>query len=432
VLTAGAVALSATARLEVRAARRGVDQVQREAALRGGVNRGIALLERGRTDPETLLAALREYRELEWRPFVPETGPDEQPLQVALQLLDASARVNVNTADASQLQKLPGVRQDLAGSITGWRDERSRHRYDRGPRPYEPKRRPFDTIEELLLVNDVDAEQFFGLPGSRETRGLRRPPLSEWLTTLSGENNADAGGNPRADVNSASASELLDAANRYEEAVTEEQVRNLVQTRRQRQTGEGGGRSGSGWGFRTVSEALREAGVEEAKWGPVIDAWTADRRSFLPGRINVNTAPPAVLATVNGLTEPMIDQIVRKREQAPAGLEWSDLLDLVANTAQPGGAPGGEPPPQGQQQQQQGATDQMERLFCMRSSVYLVRFLVREPGSTRTDAVMALVYWPLSPDEPARIVQWRQPDRFPGWTAWFRPLAENEEPGSGR
>ena len=45
---------------------------------------------------------------------------------------------------------------------------------------------------------------------------------------------------------------------------------------------------------------------------------------------------------------------------------------------------------------------------------------MRERGSGRTDAAVALVYWPVNPVEDAQIVQWRQPDRFPGWTAWFR------------
>lgn len=450
VLTAAAIALSATARLEVRAARRGVDQVQLEAALRGAVNRGIALLEQGRSDPETLLSTLRHNRKLNWTPFTPDVASDQPQLEMAVQLADTAARVNINTADASQLQKLPGLDEDTAGSIMGWRNEKSKDRYDRGPRPYEPKRRPFDTVEELLLVHDVTLGQFFGSPNVREMSERGASPLSEWLTTWSGENNADAGGNPRVDVNSGGSAELLEAANRFQECVTPEQVQALLQKREERQTGNGGGQSG-GPGrqgkqnpqqpqeFQSVSEALREAGVEEKKWGPVLDAWTADRRTFLPGRVNVNTASPAVLASLSGMTSDLADKVIQKRESKPEPLDWTDLLDLLATTGSGNGS-GGQPPAGPQQQQQQQSqgqgqgqgTDHLEKLFCLRSSVYLVRCLVREQGSHRTEAAMALVYWPVSPDQPAQIVQWRQPDRFPGWSAWYRPLAEDERGRSGQ
>lgn len=451
VLTAAAIALSATARLEVRAARRGVDDVQREAALRGAVNRGIALLEQGRTNPETLLSTLRRNRELRWNPFAPEAGSEADPaqLQVAIQLLDTASLINLNSADSSQLQKLPGMDEDAASSILSWRNEKSKDRYDRGPRPYEPKRRPFDTVEELLLVHDVTPTQFFGSPNVSEMKERRTPPLSEWLTAWSGENNADAGGNPRVNVNSGSADELLEAANRFRQCVTSEQIQTLLQKREQRQSGTPGTAAGGDGAqgdqqnpsaqqpreFQSVSDALREAGVEETKWGPVLDAWTADRRSFLPGRVNVNTASLGVLSTLNGMTSEQAEKVVEKRQSEPEGLEWSDLLDLLANTGAQNG--GGTPPPGGQQPQQQPAnqgqgTDQMERLFCVRSSVYLVRCLIREQSSHRTDAVMALVRWPLSPDDPAQIVQWRQPDRFPGWSAWYRPVAEEERIRRGR
>jgi DNA uptake protein ComE-like DNA-binding protein len=429
VLTAAAVALSAGARLEVRAARRGVDQVQLEAAMRGAVNRGIALLENARSDPENLLSVLREHRELRWMPFTPEADPNQPGIQMAVQLLDATARVNINTASPEQLEKLPGMDRDAAEAIVSWRDEESRDRYDQGSRPYEPKRRPFDTIEELLLVHDVERAQFFGSGNLQEVAARRMPPVSEWLTTWSGENNADAGGNARVDVNSAGADELLEAANRYESAVTAEQVQTLVQKRDQRQVAGPNSSSGQSQDFQSVAEALREAGVEEAKWGPVLDAWTADSRTFLPGRTNVNTASPAVLATLEGMTAELAAQLVRKRETKPDGLNWTDLLDLLASTT-PETGEGGTPPEQ-QPEQTQGL-DQLERLFCLRSSVYLVRVLVREVGSHRTTAAMALIQLPVSPEDGARIVQWREPDRFPGWSAWYRPLSDDERGGRGR
>jgi DNA uptake protein ComE-like DNA-binding protein len=422
VLTVAAVSLSTTARLEVRAARRGVDEVQREAALRGAVNRGLALLEQGRSDPDTLLTNLRQYSELKWTPFA--TEPDGSParLEMALQLQDASARIDLNSADSTQLEKVPGMDERTAGSILSWRDEESKDDYKKGPRPYEVKRRPYDTLEELLLVHDVKTGPFFGAPTVRETTGLPAPPVSEWLTTLSGENNTDAGGNTRPNVNDASIQDLMEAANRYEPTVEAQQIENLVAKVHQRQ-------SQSSQPFRTVSEALREGDISDRFWGTLLDAWTVDRRSFLPGRVNVNTASPAVLSSLSGMSREIVQKIVERRDEKGEALTWTDLVRLVPNAERK--QDGGEQPPQGQQQQQQQQSgpglDQFERLISMRSAVYRVRCLIREPGSTRTDAVSALVYWPADSSAEAKIVQWRRPDRYPGWTAWYRPLREDEE-----
>jgi len=424
ILTAAAVALSVTARQEVRAARRGVDEVQREAALRGAVNRGIAILEEGRDDPETLLSSLRKYERLEWRPFAPEVE-GFPPVEMAIQILDMSARLNVNTASSDQLQNIPGLSERAASKILSWRDEESKDKYGGGPRGYEPKRRPYDTIEELLLVREVDAGRFFGAPTSNATASQPHPPISEWLTTFSGETNTDAEGNPRVDVNSATSDELLTAANRVQQCVTPQQMLTLMEKRRQKQS-----TSTSERIFRSVSEALREGGIEELRWGPVLDAWTVDRRAFLPSRVNVNTASPAVLKTLPGVTDSFLTEVLKLRAETPEGVSWSDLLSLAANNTSPNSE--GQP----QQQQQQGQSgglqpDQMETMFAVRSNVYLIRCLIRTAGSTRTDAVSAMIYWPADHGDPAEILQWRRPDRFPGWTAWYRPVSQDEEPTGG-
>jgi hypothetical protein len=156
-----------------------------------------------------------------------------------------------------------------------------------------------------------------------------------------------------------------------------------------------------------------------------------DRRSFLPGRVNVNTASPAVLTSLSGMSRQIAQKIVEARAEKPEGLTWADLVRVMPNAErnQGGGTPQDPQDPQQQQQQQQSGPglDQFERLLTMRSAVYRVRCLIREPGSTRVDAVSVLVYWPADSSEEPKIVQWRRPDRYPGWTAWFRPLTEDEE-----
>ena len=447
VMTASAVALAAAARVELKAARRGVDELRREAAIRGVVQQGIALLEEARTDPATMNSLLREYQQIQWKPFREDAPPDEPSLQYALQIIDASSRLNLNTADQDQLSKLPGVDRDSPGAIAAWKDEENEDEdqvYLANPRPYQSKKRPFDTLEELLMVRDVDAFQYFGVPSTTQSERLEAPPLCELLTAFSGQDNADAGGSPRADVNKASQSDLESAGLSAAElaaqspgsSVAEDEtvvppldsatlsgyVLQLITQREQRLAQQNP--------FRSVTEALQAAGANEQHWGTLIDAWTVDRRAFLPGRVNVNTAPGAVLACLPGMTTEYVRTILERRRERPRGLDWPALLDIMTAGQQPsGGQPAGQGDGGNGRQQDLGS---LERMFCVRSNAFFVRCLVREPGGRRTDAAMAVVYLPASSDEAARIVQWRQPDLFPGWSAWLRQPGEEEGLESGR
>lgn len=412
-LTASAISLSVAARVELRAARRGVDTLRRETALRGAGERGIALLESARSDPAELLSLLSEHRGLRWTPYTAPTDENETPLEVAIQIADASSRLNVNAADQEQLEKLPGMDKEAAAAMTAWRDERNDTQdvyYRRQPHPYESRKRPFDTLEELLLVRNVTASAFFGEPSAARTRQLNLPPVAELLAAFSGENNTD-GAEARVNVNEGTADELQAAANRSDQVVTPVQAANLVQQREQRRLTQGA--------FRSVIEAAQAAGIAQRHWGVLIDAWTADRRTFLPGRVNVNTAPPSVLKCLPGITEELAENIVRQRRENPAGLDWPGLLKALGA----GGTGEGNPQQPNQQQQDVG---RVERVFSVRSAVYLVRCLLREHGSTRVDAVSATVYLPPDTDDPARTVQWRRCERYPGWTAWYRPPGSEE------
>lgn len=423
VLTAAAIALSSSARLELRAARRGVDQLRRDAALRGAVNRGVALLDQGRQDPETLLATLRDYEELNWQApgaEEPSSDADEGRMLIGIQLLDASGRLNLNTCSREQLQKLPGIGEEVAGAIVEWRTESDEKPDSAGTRdrPYEIKQRPFDTVEELLLVPDLPADAFFGAPTIRATRDARGPAASEFLAAFSGEQNVDAEGNARIDLNRAEAAELLAAANRDGAVLDEAKVRKIVEQRdKSRQQ------------YPSVGDALRAAEVEERFWGTLLDRWTVDPRSFVPGRVNVNTAPAEVLRALPGMTDEGVEKLMEQRGEKAEGLGWENLLSLPS--ARPSDTSGERRKERsGGAAQQSSGLGELERAVSIRSSVYLVRCLVRESGSERVDASAALVLWPGSPDDPVRIVQWRRPDRFPGWSAWFRPASVAS--GAGR
>lgn len=443
VLTASAIAISAAARLELRAARRGVEQVRRDAALRGAVNRGLALLEQGRADPETLLQNLRTYGTLRWTPMDAadpgDPNQDPVPMMMAIQIVDASSRLDLMNATSEQLRKLPELERDreTPQAILDWRDKdegEDDKDYLNGPRPYRPKDRPYDSLEELLLVNGVDRGLFFGPPSIQQALELKVPPLSEFLTVLSGENNADYAGNMRVDVNNADAETLLEAANRERTLLTDPQIQRIIARREQHalQIENGTLQPGqSRKAFPGIFEAISESGAPQEAWGTLLDVWTTDPREFLPGRVNVNTASEEVLETLTGLSGEMRNELLSRRQQKPEGLDWQDMISILGIQSQNSQVQGGNQPPnqppgggqnpqqQQQQQQQQGAVQVLEQI-TVRSAAYYVRCLVREGTSSQITAASVLVYWPADSSEAAKIVQWRQPDKFPGWTAWFR------------
>ena len=177
-----------------------------------------------------------------------------------------------------------------------------------------------------------------------------------------------------------------------------------------------------------------------------MDAWTADQRSFLPGKVNVNTAPLEVLKAINGMSEDLAGQIVEKRRGKPDGLTWADLLKMAAQPQsqttnlglvylQLQDGTGGQGDGIRLNFTPAGLTpDQMEKLFCVRSSVFWVRCLVREPGSgvTSRTPVAARSTGPFRRIRPPRSSPWRRPDRFPvgrrGFGRSEGPMVKTQSP----
>ncbi len=84
--------------------------------------------------------------------------------------VDEGARLNLNYASYDQLMKLPNMTAEIAGSIVDWRDEdetptnggAESSYYGTLPSPYQAKNAPYETVEELLLVQGVSRELLYG------------------------------------------------------------------------------------------------------------------------------------------------------------------------------------------------------------------------------------------------------------------------------
>jgi competence protein ComEA len=76
--------------------------------------------------------------------YVPRVGEESPPAQPASRLLGLAGKIDVNTADATLLETLPGVGPVLAQSIVAYRQEHGR----------------FERIEDIMEVSGIGQRTF--------------------------------------------------------------------------------------------------------------------------------------------------------------------------------------------------------------------------------------------------------------------------------
>jgi type II secretory pathway component PulK len=82
-------------------------------------------------------------------------------------LVDEAAKLNLNYTDETQLMGLTGdITQDMADAVLDWAGEDggvdNSSYYGALPTPYQDKKEPFESVEELLLVNGFTRELLYG------------------------------------------------------------------------------------------------------------------------------------------------------------------------------------------------------------------------------------------------------------------------------
>ncbi|MDH7570046.1 MAG: type II secretion system protein GspK [Armatimonadota bacterium] len=387
-LIALAAAAATQVRLHVRSARASVSELQRMQLAMAAVRYAEVVLRRDETATDSL--------DEEWA-LLGDGGRlaySLEPGQFRVQIIDAASRININTATEEMLLHLPGVEQSLADAILDWREEGDTPRpsgakadyYQALPTPYLPRGGPFETVGELLLVRDVTPELLYGPP---QTTGLGEEPttdkpLSEWITVLSRERNVSAQGQPRVNLNTASAEALMNAAGG---ALTPQQAQAIVTYRQQ--SGE----------FTSVAGLLDVPGLGVDQARALMDVTTTVTGATIDGRVNVNTAPAEVLAALPGMTPEAAEAIVVAREANGTG--WESIGDLLE---------GGLVETQ--------VFRQAAPHLCTRSSIFLVRAMGSVPESPAVTAVEAVVE---RTEETTRLLRWARVERAPGWIAWGWP-----------
>lgn len=281
------------------------------------------------------------------------------------------------------LMALPNMTEEIADAILDWIDADDEPRefgaesadYASLQPPYAPRNGPLETVEELLLVRGVTPQLLFGIDTNRNGlldaseqmsggagstgttssdsgAGMDRGWIG-YITIYSQEKNVNQLGQPRINLNQESLQELYHQLT----AVFSEEWAVFIVAYRQNGPANAADEGESGAGKQlnfeqpakqTLTQVLDLIGkktqvqfqgenrpttlkapfpqdlVAQAVYLPLLmDNCTVVASPSIPGRININQAPRAILMGIPGMTEQRVDQILEQRADL-AGKEDED------------------------------------------------------------------------------------------------------------
>jgi type II secretory pathway component PulK len=259
--------------------------------------------------------------------LTPDEERDVSTDGIAFGLIDEASKLNLNSATQEMLEALPGMTPELAGAIVDWRDSDSdpaengaeEESYAMRDPSGQCKNGAFETIEELRLLLGGDYDVLYGedrngnaaLEMNEDDADESDPEdnqdeaidfgVLEYLTVFSREPNKTAEGEDRVNVSDSDSgqelSELLEKA--FGSARADEILSNAGL---QSQGGRGGQGSQSP-DYKSLLEFYLASGMAPDEFAQVEDSLTVEEKTWIQGRINVNTAPEAVLACIPGVGE---------------------------------------------------------------------------------------------------------------------------------
>lgn len=161
--------------------------------------------------------------------------------------------------------------------------------------------------------------------------------------------------------------------------------------------GAGASSGGGGGQFNSIGDLLNVSAVTPALMQQIADRITINNNTYRENVVDVNTAPPEVLAMVPGMSRDLLNAILQYRQGGQAFQGLGDLFSLQVSN-----------------QELQSAIGSLST----KCSDYIIHILVRRAGSPHVYAVEALVE--LTPNGP-QVLQWHEVQRAPGWYQWNAP-----------
>ncbi|MFT4689659.1 MAG: type II secretory pathway component PulK [Limisphaerales bacterium] len=253
-------------------------------------------------------------------------------------LIDEAGKLNLNTAQFTNLIELPFMTEELAYAIIDWRDTDDEPQENGGAEsdtylrfnpPYTAKNSPFETTDELRLVNGATDAILYGEDANRngvldpnEDDGDDTPPtdnsdgtldlgILEFVTVYSRESTVQTNGDPRITVV---------AANQGQQGggnpASQELQDHLTEILGEDRANEVAGRVGNA---NSVLQFYILSQLTSAEFAQIDDALSMSTNA-VEGLINVNTASADVLNTLPGIEWNDAEAMVAYREQNESAL----------------------------------------------------------------------------------------------------------------
>lgn len=261
----------------------------------------------------------------------------EDSSQPVFGLVDEASKLNLNTASEASLAALEGMTDESAASTVDWRDDDSETTangaendyYGSLPDPYQCKNAPLESVEEVLLIKGWTRQMLYGTGGGQPlgqvssssgigtldlnstlnynaasaTYGLMDEVTvwsSEPASSSSSSSSGSSGSTQVVNINSPSRDQLRALMDGLFGATRGEQIMVAL---------------GPG-NFEDVFDFYFRGGLTESEFDQIYSSITtqpAGSGAPIRGRINVNTAPREVLATLEGLDSSDVDKLVSAR-----------------------------------------------------------------------------------------------------------------------
>ncbi|NLH43033.1 MAG: hypothetical protein GX448_14430 [Planctomycetes bacterium] len=347
VMTAVVAVVGQTSRLNMKMAMAATDEVRCKWACRAGTENAIGILNEDPKDSDCL-ADLWSDNDEDFNDVVLER------CRYSVRVYDEAGKLNINVATKDQFMALPYMEEEIAEAIVDWRDDNDDPQplgaeagyYENLPIPYKIRNGPFKTVRELLKVKGVTEEKLYGedanlngLLDANERDGDLSPPPDNgddrldqgwiaYLTCYSYERNVDGAGEDRININQANQQQLQDGL-----GLKASQAKWIVDNR--------------GGGFRSIADLINDRSPKTASegsggnqdqaepmdmqtFGQIADRITISGEKKLPGKININTAPVAVLKTLFGVDD-QAEQIARSivADRAALAYGYTSVADLL-------------------------------------------------------------------------------------------------------
>lgn len=247
-------------------------------------------------------------------------SPPLNPNQVTFGLTDENSKLNLNTASLGMLSQLPNIDPSYAANIITWRTNGDTTSGGVGPQSYamlnpayQEKNAPFETVDELRLVYGADMDTLVGEdvnrngaldPNENDANHNSQvdPGILEYVTVYSQEPNTNPDGTPLVDVADLTGTNMTRLRSLLATNLSPARASNVVD---RLQTP--GVTITSPLVFYTLS------GMTEQEFASIASEITTSTNAFIEGRVNINTAAPAVLTCIPGLSN-QVSTVVSYRQ----------------------------------------------------------------------------------------------------------------------